>query len=153
MGEFTVQRTMTIGAPPESAYPHVADFRRWASWSPWEHLAPGMNKAFSGAEAGVGARYSWSGNHKVGRGSMEITAAEAPARIEVVIDVSRPFRATNTAAIWLEPSARGTDITLSMTGERTRFMRTTGIYRAIEAAIGRDFERGLQRLKAVVEAA
>jgi hypothetical protein len=128
------------------------DFRQWDAWSPWEGLDPAREKSYSGSEFGVGSRHAWSGNHKVGRGRMEITGAEQNVRVEIVIDFLRPVKATNTSAFVLEPSDHGTDVTWSMTGRRTVFMRATGIFRAVEAAIGRDFERGLGNLKTVVEA-
>ncbi len=149
---FTVVRTATIDASPADAYRYVVDFRRWDDWSPWEDLDPTREKSYAGATTGRGARHAWSGNHKVGHGRMEITAADEPTRVDIVIDFLRPIKATNTAAFVLEPSERGTAVTWSMTGRRTLFMRATGIFRAIEAAIGRDFERGLVNLKAVVEA-
>lgn len=152
MGEmFTVARTAAIDASPAEAYPHVIDFRRWDAWSPWEELDPDREKSYFGSESGVGSSHAWSGNRKVGHGRMEITAVEENARVELVIDFLAPIRATATAAFVLEPSDGRTDVTWSMTGRRTLLMRVTGISRAIEAAIGRDFERGLAGLKAVVE--
>jgi uncharacterized protein YndB with AHSA1/START domain len=152
MGEsFTITRTTTIDAPARRVYPHVADFRRWAAWSPWADLDPAMQVAFSGEESGVGSRYAWSGNRKVGRGRMEITAAQEHSLVEVAVSFEKPIKANNTATFVLEPSGRGTAVTWSMAGRRTFLLRATGIYRAVEAAIGRDFERGLARLKVATQ--
>ena len=55
---FRVERSTTIDAPPEAVYPHLADFHRWTSWSPWEGLDPDMSRTYSGPDAGVGAVYA-----------------------------------------------------------------------------------------------
>ena len=54
---FRVQRAATISAPPDTVYPLIADFRRWADWSPWEKLEPGMTRSYGGADSGTGATY------------------------------------------------------------------------------------------------
>src|SRR5688572_16818203 len=59
---FTVQRMVTIKAPPEKIMPLISDFRNWPSWSPWEHLDPAMQRTYAGAPSGKGAIYSWKGN-------------------------------------------------------------------------------------------
>jgi hypothetical protein len=148
---FTVVRTTMIDAPARRVYPHVADFRRWAAWSPWADLDPAMQVTYSGEDTGVGSQYAWTGNRKVGHGRMEITAAEEHSLVEVAITFEKPIRANNTAAFVLEARREGTAVTWSMAGKRTFVMRATGIHGAIEAAIGRDFERGLARLKVVAE--
>ena len=76
---FTVERSATVDAPAESIYPHIADFHRWTSWSPWEGVDPDLRRSYTGPESGIGAKYAWSGNRKAGRGSMEIVRATVPA--------------------------------------------------------------------------
>jgi uncharacterized protein YndB with AHSA1/START domain len=148
---FTVQRSTTIDSPPERVYRHLIDFSKWADWSPWESMDPDMNKTFSGAESGVGARYSWSGNRKVGQGSMEITEAKEHSDVQISLEFIKPFKATNTTAFSLEPAGAGTTVTWSMTGKKTLMTRIMGIFRSMDAMVGPDFERGLTALKQVSE--
>ena len=89
---YTVQRSATIDAPPERVYAHIIDFQQWAAWSPWDDMDPSMNKTYSGADSGVGARYAWSGNRKVGQGNMEITGATQPSSIEIALEFLKPSR-------------------------------------------------------------
>ena len=59
-----VERSVEIAAPPSAIYPHVAEFRKWAAWSPWRRLDPDMDKRYSGAETGVGQVYAWGATRR-----------------------------------------------------------------------------------------
>jgi hypothetical protein len=81
---FTVERGIRVDAPAAALYERIADFHRWAAWSPFEELDPEMERRFEGPQAGVGAVYEWSGNMKAGAGRMEMVEA-VPDR-QIVID-------------------------------------------------------------------
>lgn len=149
---FTVQRSTTIAAPAERVYSHLIDFSKWADWSPWESMDPTMSKTFSGAESGVGSKYEWSGNRKVGQGSMEMTDAKEHSEVQIALEFLKPFKASNTTSFSLEPIGDGTSVTWSMTGKKTLMTRIIGIFRSMDAMVGPDFEKGLAQLKAVAEA-
>ena len=71
--DFRITRSLAIAAPPETVFPHVNDFHKWAAWSPWEKLDPALKRTFDGAAAGTGAIYSWVGNPQAGAGRMTVT--------------------------------------------------------------------------------
>ncbi|MGI9610413.1 MAG: SRPBCC family protein, partial [Acidimicrobiia bacterium] len=98
---YTVERSTTINASPSEVYSHMNDFHNWTAWSPWEELDPDMSKTFSGADSGVGARYAWTGNRKVGQGSMEITDAKQDAEILIDLEFLKPFKASNKTVLTL----------------------------------------------------
>lgn len=148
---YTVERSATIAAPPQEIYRHLIDFRRWSDWSPWEDMDPAMDKTFSGADAGVGARYAWSGNRKVGQGSMEITDATEPSRVQIALEFLKPFKASNTTTFTLAPESDGTHVTWAMTGRKTLMTRVMGVFKSMDSMVGPDFEKGLTRLKAKAE--
>jgi len=146
---YNVQRSTSIQAEPGDIYARIIDFHHWGDWSPWEQLDPTMARTYSGAESGVGAKYSWTGNRKVGQGNMEITRAEEPSQIEIALEFLKPFKATNTTVFTLHPVAEGTEVTWVMTGRKTLMTRIMGIFKSMDSLIGPDFERGLSRLKEV----
>lgn len=150
---YTVQRSVTVNAPPGRVYPHIIDFHQWANWSPWDEMDPNMDKTFSGPDAGKGARYAWSGNRKVGKGNMEITDAAEASSVQIALEFLKPFKASNTTVFSLEPADDGTNVTWAMTGQKTFMTRVMGIFRSMDSMVGPDFEKGLIRLKAVAEAA
>ncbi len=152
MGDtYTVQRSTTISAPPEAIYGHIVDFHQWGAWSPWDELDPEMHKTFSGPESGVGAWYGWSGNRKVGEGSMEIKGVEENSSVKIALEFVKPFKARNKTEFKLQPAGDGTEVTWVMMGRKTLMTRIMGIFRSMDKMVGPDFEKGLAKLKTVVE--
>ncbi len=148
---YTVERSVTIDAPPDRVHPHVADFHRWPAWSPWEDVDPALQRTYSGPGSGPGAVYQWSGNRRAGRGRMEITES-VPARfVRVDLQFEKPFKARNDTSFTIEPDGAGSRVTWSMTGKMTLVTKVMGVFSSMDAFLGRDFEKGLARLKAVSE--
>jgi hypothetical protein len=146
---FRVERTAVIDAPPEKIHPLIADFRRWAEWSPYEKLDPGMKKTFSGAESGRGAAYAWEGK-KAGIGRMEITGT-TPERITIRLDFTKPFEAHNIATFTLQPRGGRTEVTWAMDGATPFAHKVIGVVINMDNMVGKDFAAGLANLKAIVE--
>lgn len=150
-GTYTVTRTRTIEAPPEAVWARVVDLHRWEAWSPWEGMDPDQQGTYTGAASGVGQHYAWSGNRKVGQGSMEIVEADEPRRLVIDLQFVKPFRSSNTTTLELRPEDRGTYVTWSMTGPLTLMTRVMGVVRSMDKLLGPDFEKGLTALKSVSE--
>jgi hypothetical protein len=149
--EFVVQRTARMRATPDRIFPHIADFHRWAAWSPYERLDPAMRKTHSGPRSGPGAVYAWVGNSKVGTGRMEITQVTPPTSATVKLDFLKPFEAHNTATFTLVPAGDGTDVTWRMHGPSPFVTKVMGVFFNMDDMVGKDFERGLAKLKSVAE--
>jgi uncharacterized protein YndB with AHSA1/START domain len=150
MSAFTISRSTTIAAPPEAVRAHIEDFRSWRQWSPWEDLDPHLARSYTGAEHGVGARYDWRGNRKAGAGSMEIIAA-TPDSVSIELVFLKPWRATNQVVFVFAPEGAGTRVTWTMTGTRTGFAKLLARFVDFDKLIGKDFEKGLARLKELSE--
>jgi len=151
MGAFEVSRSETIQADPARVHALVDDFHRWPQWSPWEDVDPAMERTYSGAESGVGAHYAWSGNCKAGAGSMEITGS-TPERVDVVLRFLKPWKATNDVTFTMTPEAGGTHVGWHMSGNTTGMAALVTKVLKMDKLVGRDFEKGLTRLKAAAEA-
>ena len=147
---FSVERRVVIQAPPEKIQPFIADFHRWADWSPWEKLDPAMQRTFGGPPAGVGATYGWQGNKDVGSGRMEVKAA-APDKVSIQLDFIEPFEGHNTTDFVLAPKDGGTEVRWVMYGPAPYISKLMGVFVSMDAMIGKDFEKGLAQLKAAAE--
>ena len=147
---FRVERRIVVQAPPDKIQPLLADFHRWADWSPWEKLDPAMRRSFSGPPAGVGAVYAWQGNSAVGSGRMEVRQA-APDQVRIQLDFIEPFEGHNMTDFLLSPKDGGTEVRWVMSGPATFVTKLMGVFVSMDAMVGKDFEKGLSQLKAVAE--
>ena len=151
--EFKLTRSTSIAAPPEKVFPHVNDFHKWEAWSPWAKLDPACKNTFEGAAAGTGAIFNWSGNKKVGEGRMTIVESLASNVIRSNLEFFKPFKATNTAEFIFRPEGNQTVVKWSMAGKNNFMGRIFSLIVNCDAMVGRDFEKGLASLKALVETA
>lgn len=152
MADYEVQRSITINSDPSTIYDKIVDLHKWESWSPWEDLDPSMTKSYTGPDSGVGASYSWKGNRKVGEGNMAIIDVSRPDRVDLDVEFLKPFKARNKTVFALEPSGDGTQVTWTMTGVHNFLSRIMSVFVSMDKMVGKDFEKGLARLKADVEA-
>lgn len=150
MAGFALSRSVRIAADPDRVHDLVDDFRQWPLWSPWEGIDPDLERSYTGPDRGVGARYEWRGNSRAGEGSMEIAECD-PAHVVVDLRFVRPFRATNVSRFDVASSGGGTEVTWTMTGQRSTLMAAMGRL-FFDRTLGRDLEKGLARLKAAAEA-
>ncbi len=148
---FTVERKVSIKAPPDRIYPLVADFHNWAGWSPWEKMDSALKRSFSGEPSGNGAHYAWEGNSKVGAGSMEITEAAPPGKIVIKLDFIKPFEGHNIAEFTFTPAGEATEVTWLMRGPVPFTMKIMHVFMSMDKMVGGQFEEGLANLKSLAE--
>jgi uncharacterized protein YndB with AHSA1/START domain len=149
MATYTVERSRTIDTPVERVYPLIADFSQWTRWSPWEDLDPDMKRAYSGADAGKGAVYAWSGNRRAGAGRMEIASVEENQQVDIDLAFEKPFKSHARTTFLLEPQGDRTQVTWRMTGEKPLLMRIAGPLMNMEKFVGKDMDKGLDRMALV----
>lgn len=145
-----VERSVLVQAAPVTVYTVLNGFRQFRRWSPWQDADPDMIVTFDGPVAGPGARMRWSGNAAVGSGSQEILSATPHERIEVRLafgDWDGDYRSDYTLA----PEAGGTRVTWGFSADYGSSL--VGRYFGLlsESMLGPDYEKGLARLKDLVE--
>jgi hypothetical protein len=148
---FHIERSATVGAPPQAVFGHVNDFRAWSAWSPWEKIDPGMQRTFGGPPAGVGSTYAWRGNHEVGSGRMTIEQSDPPRAIGIKLEFAEPMEATNAATFTFVPVPEGTRVTWAMNGRNDFVGKAVTLFLDMDEMVGSQFERGLVTLKNVAE--
>ena len=151
MADFEVVRSTTIAASRERVHGLIDDFHAWRAWSPWEDVDPSLERDYSGADSGVGAKYAWEGNRKAGKGNMEIVSS-TPERIDLRLVFEKPWKATNQVAFELTPSGdTATDVTWRMGGTTKGFAALFSKVVSMDRMVGKDFEKGLARMKVAAE--
>jgi hypothetical protein len=142
-----IERTALLDAPADSLFALINDFRLWSRWSPYEQNDPGLRRTFSGAAAGPGAEYYWSGNGKAGTGRMTILESRPAERISIKLEFIKPFKSTNHGYFNISPTAEGTQVTWGMDCENPFLGKVFGIFVDVDKMVGKDFEAGLANLE------
>jgi uncharacterized protein YndB with AHSA1/START domain len=149
--QLTVTRSVVIEAPPARIFPYLNSLQQVAQWSPWAGVDLDLGKAYAGPAEGVGNRMQWSSaDPSVGSGTQRIIASVPDRRVESALDLE--FLGSVTEWQDLTPEGDGTRVTW---GLRTDLGNSPiGRYRGLmlRRSTSADFDRGLARLKAVVEA-
>jgi uncharacterized protein YndB with AHSA1/START domain len=145
---YRITRSATIDAPPEKVFEQVNDFHKWGAWSPWLEFDPNVKVTIEGSP-GKDASYKWSGNDNIGEGMITMTESQPNERIKLKLQFIRPWPDTADAEFTFKPKEDKTVITWTMTGERDFKGKAIGV--AMDPFIGSMFDKGLAKMKAVVE--
>lgn len=148
---YRVERSAVVKAAPQAVYAIVSDLGRWDDWSPWTALDPSVKKEVAGAPGAPGASYHWSGNDQVGEGRMTLLEASAPARVAYRLEFLRPRQSAARTEFALAPDGAGTRVSWSMAGDLGYAEKLFALFFDFEAAISRDFDRGLASLGELAE--
>ena len=151
--QFRVQRQATMSTPPAAPFAQVNSFRNWVDWSPWAKIDPNVKMTYEGPATGVGSVQRWEGNKRVGAGNATITVVEPDRLIRIRLEFLKPWKSTNTAEFTFEPQDGGkkTLVTWTMTGEAHLMCRVFGMLFDMDKMVGKDFEKGLNQMKQIVE--
>ena len=151
--EFSVSRTGTVAAPPDAVFEQVNDLHNWEGWSPWAKLDPAAKSTYEGPSAGVGASFGWAGNRNIGEGRMTITESRPSELVRFKLDFLKPFKGTNSAEFAFIPEGGQTRVTWTMYGQNSFFAKAIGLVINCDNMIGKQFEKGLEQLNLVTQAA
>ena len=149
--EVSTERTVVIEAPAAEIFPHINSLKANEAWSPWLHRDPNAVLVYEGPEAGVGSKLTWaSDNRNVGNGSNIITASEPDRRVDTAMD----FGDMGTAVAWitLDPASEGTEVTWGFSTDMGMNPVSRWMGLMMDNWVGADYQDGLNRLKALVEA-
>jgi uncharacterized protein YndB with AHSA1/START domain len=147
--EYRVERSTVINAPPETVFEYVADFGHWSSWSPWQPLDPDAEITITAPGKGAGAVMTWDGEI-MGKGNLTYTDVNPPHEVRSKLVFTDPYEMTSTDVWTFEAVGEGTKITWSDEGTLSwPLERWIGL--TLDNQLGKDFERGLNNIKQLVE--
>ncbi len=147
---WTIQRQGAIPGTPAKVFPYIDDLHKFLEWSPWAKLDPAMKLAHGGPASGSGANFSWTGNGKVGAGKLTITESRPNELVRCQFDFYKPLTCTNTHQFALKPEGGQTVVTWTMSGKAPFFFKLILVFVSCDSMMGKDLERGLANLKALV---
>jgi len=148
--QWRVEQSITINAPAARIHPFLEDLRKWPEWSAWNKaLDPKVVWTWAGPDRGVGARWAWNGP-VMGKGRLEIVESDPATglRVDEAIE-SEQVNAHGRFAYAVEGGA--TRVTWVDEGVLPPVIGS--YFRGmIERLLNDKLARGLQKLKATVEA-
>ncbi|MEZ4804362.1 MAG: SRPBCC family protein [Bacteroidia bacterium] len=85
--EFNYEKSISINAPSDLVWENILYFKNHDKWSQWKEIDPNMKEEITGTDGTVGAKATWSSNHKeVGNGSQTITAIVPGKRVDTKLE-------------------------------------------------------------------
>ena len=150
---YHIERSVTTAAPPATVYAVLNDMHRFPEWSPWQELDPNMKVTHEGPESGVGAKYSWAGNNDVGEGRMTITESTPNTSVVQKLEFLKPWASTCDVHFTIAPEGEGSKVTWAMDGNNDTMAKVMSLFMNMDSMVGKDFEKGLGKLKALTESA
>lgn len=151
-----IERSITIDRPVSMMYQLLNSYRYYEEWSPWVGRDPNAEFMTSGAESGVGARLSWTGDPQlVGSGWQEIVASTPYEEINITLDFDTQGVADTGFRLVAEGESSyvtwffDSDLTKGVNFLDAFLARYFGLL--FDRWVGGDYEKGLANLKKFAE--
>ncbi|MDP2316573.1 MAG: SRPBCC family protein [Pseudomonadota bacterium] len=146
-----VERSVLIAATPADVFPYANDFEQWQRWNPWRDMDPSQKETFSENKVGVGAWYTWEGNDEVGKGRMTIRESVQDQKVVEDLHFIEPFESKPVVTFTLAAEGDKTKVTWGFDNEQDFKGKAFGMVMDMDAMLGADFQRGLDKLKPLAE--
>ena len=142
-GDFKVERSIVIDAPPSEVYPWVGELRRWNQWDPWRHVDKELERSYKGNSA-VGDHLEWKGPQS-GTGRLTILSTEPNKSLRINM-AEATLEHDRLIVFELEDLGGQTRLHWSISGENS--MTPIGNYFALglDRHLGNMYEQGLSNI-------
>jgi hypothetical protein len=151
--EYVVAREVIINKPKTTVFEYISLLKNQNEYSFWATMDPNMKKKFRGVDGTAGFVSLWeSENKNVGKGEQEILKVTSSEKIDYEIRFIKPFKSTSYAsmtAIYL--SENQTKVQWVFNGKMKYPMNLMLLFMNMETMIGIDLEKGLQKLKTILD--
>ncbi len=149
--DMLIAREITIKASPEIIFPYINNSKVANDWMPWKDSDPEVKMLFTGPAEGVGSKSSWNSTGQMGTGEALVIESEENRMVKTQLTYTQPFEMKQLAVISLTPINGDTTVRWSVSGHSNFFFRLMGVFVDCDSMIGGEFEKGLRRLKDMVE--
>jgi hypothetical protein len=147
-GGYTVERTVAINAPAEKVYAQIIDLQAWQKWSPWAKQDPEAKYTY-GQNMQNQPFMEWTGD-QIGMGRLDVIRTTPNEKIETNLHFYSPYEGSSFGTWLLVSDQKTTVLTWRNQGQLEGFIsKYYGLI--IDSTLGKDFEKGLANIKAIVE--
>lgn len=151
---YKISRELALNAPVEAVFPFLNSSKLANDWMPWRDSDPQLKMSYSGPETGVGSTSSWESPGRMGVGKAEVVEAIPNQKIKTKITYEKPMQFTQMSEFLLTANGTGSKVRWSVEGENTFIGRLMCFLTVMDMDkyVGGEFEKGLNKLKLLVEA-
>jgi len=149
--QMLISREMLINASPEALFPYINNSKKAYEWMPWQESDPDAKIVYSGPDEGLGSKSSWESKGQMGVGEALVVESTANQSVKTQLSYTKPFAMSQLAEISLTPLESATKVKWSVNGHNTFLFRLIGIFMDCDKMVGDQFEKGLLKLKNLVE--
>ena len=147
--EMNVSMEETIEAPVAVVWDNVSTYEKADNWSPWYDIDPDMKVTFDGESGAVGSSMTWSGNQKVGSGTMTLTKTDMENHV-LGHHVKHDFGEGNST-VELSEEEGTTTVTMSYNEKQGIPWNVMGALFGAEKMMSEAFKKQLGLLKGIAE--
>jgi len=148
---YDVCRTVTIDRPLKEVFQYLKLLKNQDNWSPWAEKDPNMKKTLTGTDGEVGCVSAWEGNKDVGSGEQEIMGITENEEIASQLRFLKPFKSTSDAYLRVTKDGSSTKVIWGFSGKNKFPVSIMMLFMNMDKSVGGDFEKGLQKLKGILE--
>lgn len=147
---YTVEVSSAMNAPQKAVFDYMRNLENFDEWSPWADLDSNLSVETSGEAGEIGSSYSWQGNDDVGKGKMTISDL-SDNRIDITLQFIEPWESESKTWYVVEEVGNTSIVYWNMIGEMSYPWNIFTLFMNMEEMIGKDFYKGLNKLKTIVE--
>jgi hypothetical protein len=149
--DYVISREIAINAPADKIFPYLNNSKLAESWGPWLEVDPESKMTYSGPDAGVGSRASWTGGKQLGTGSATIVESVPNERVGIKIEYTEPMQMTQDSLYLIKAEGNQSVVSWTVRGKNTFMGRLMCMFVNMDKMVGGMFEKGLSKLKSIVE--
>jgi Polyketide cyclase / dehydrase and lipid transport len=151
--QFKLEREITINKPKQEVFNYLKYLKNHDTFAVWMTFDPNMKREFTGTDGTVGFTSAWESTHKkVGSGKQTLKGIKDGEEVDMEIQFIKPWE--NRADAYLKTEAMSDNQTKVKWGfyNTVKYpMKVMRVFMNMEKMIGNDFDKGLARLKEVME--
>jgi hypothetical protein len=147
-----VKRSITINASPVEVFEQIALLRNFNSWSVWATIDSTVIYNYAGTDGTVGASASWKGHPALsGEGEMRIIAIKPGEQVEHEFKFISPRDGKAHSILKASQQGSQTVVNWEFSMSTPRPWNVFNLIYSMDRQMGKDFEDGLKKLKAIAE--
>lgn len=149
--EAKLERSIRINASREKIFPYLLYFEKRDQWSPWMEMDPDVETELEGEDGTLNAVWRWQGNKKVGKGEQRNTDIVKNESVETVVKFEEPWQSVADTYLRMEDAGEDTLVKWGFSSKMSFPFSIMGLFMNFDKAVGKDYEKGLNKLKNLVE--